>query len=138
MKPLIKAFPAGSEYSIAEGCCIIELLQADSDPLLSIARARVPSGTTTRWHALTGTVERYLVESGCGLVEVGDLPPQTVAPGDVVLIPAGCRQRITAVGTSDLIFLALCTPPFRPENYRDLEDQAAGSPLASASGRFIV
>jgi mannose-6-phosphate isomerase-like protein (cupin superfamily) len=41
-----------------------------------------------------------------------------VSAGDVVIIPPGARQRIANTGPADLRFLALCTPRFRPENYR--------------------
>ena len=50
-----------------------------------------------------------------------DLAPQIVAPGDVVLIPPGCRQRIANIGDGDLIFLAICTPRFRAEAYEDID-----------------
>lgn len=120
MKAKIKHIEVDSEFFIAEGCHIIELVQADDDPQLSIARARVESGVTTRWHRLAGTVERYVIVEGQGLVEVGNLPPQQVSPGDVVLIPASCRQRISNTGDRDLIFLAICTPPFRQKNYEEI------------------
>jgi oxalate decarboxylase/phosphoglucose isomerase-like protein (cupin superfamily) len=55
-------------------------------------------------------------------MEVGELPPQDVTVGDVVLIPPMCRQRITNIGTEDLIFLAICTPPFLEEVYVDVEE----------------
>ena len=54
-------------------------------------------------------------------MEVGELAPREVGPGDVVLIPPGCRQRVTSVGTADLVFLAICTPRFRWEDYEDLD-----------------
>ena len=54
-------------------------------------------------------------------MEVGDLPPTVVSAGDVVLIPPGVRQRITNIAAVDLVFLALCTPPFSESAYRDLE-----------------
>jgi mannose-6-phosphate isomerase-like protein (cupin superfamily) len=111
-----------AEYDFREGCRILELANSDADPALSIARARVPAGTTTRWHRLRGTSERYVILSGQGRVEVGDVPPTQVGPGDVVQIPPLCRQRITATGPEDLVFLALCTPRFRPECYEDLEE----------------
>jgi mannose-6-phosphate isomerase-like protein (cupin superfamily) len=76
---------------------------------------------TTRWHRLRGTIERYVVLEGKGRVEVGDLPAQEVVPGDVVIIPADCRQRITNPGETDLVFLCVCTPRFVPEAYEDLE-----------------
>ena len=59
-----------------------------------MARARVTPGVTTTWHRVRETWERYLILSGTGVVEVGDLSPTPVAPGDVVLIPPGVRQRI--------------------------------------------
>ncbi len=106
------------ETLIPEGCYISELSNSDADPDLSIAQARVPPGVTTQWHRLSGTDERYLILDGEGTVEIGGLPPTTVRTGDVVLIPAGCRQRITnSSNKSDLRFLALCTPAFREENY---------------------
>lgn len=110
-----------AEYDFREGCRILELANSAADPALSITRARVPAGGTTRWHRLRGTSERYLILSGQGLVEVGDLPPTPVGPGAVVQIPPLCRQRITATGADELVFLALCTPRFRPECYEDLE-----------------
>ena len=63
-------------------------------------------------------------------MEVGSLPAQTVAPGDVVLIPPGCRQRITGLGDEDLVFLAICTPRFRPEAYEDTDTD----PVPTAPG----
>ena len=49
------------------------------------------------------------------------LPPQEVTSGAVVLIPPLCRQRITNIGDDDLVFLAICSPRFRPEAYEDVE-----------------
>lgn len=112
-----------AEYYFKEGCFITELHNTPEDPSVSVARARVEPGCTTRWHSLDEIDERYLVTEGCGLVEIGDLPSQEVQAGDVVLIPAGCRQRITNTGASDLLFLAICTPRFVPAAYRDLENQ---------------
>lgn len=125
MNETIKHLKPAEEFYFAEGCHIIELVQAADDPQLSIARARVEAGKTTRWHRLAGTAERYVILAGHGLVEVGDQPPQEVLPGDVVLIPPLCRQRIANTGREDLFFLAICTPPFRPENYQDIEDRCA-------------
>lgn len=122
MQAGIKAMDPSAEYWFAEGCHINELSNSDEDLDVSIARARVAPGVTTRWHRLVGTTERYVLLAGRGRVEVGDLPPEVVGPGDVVLIPPGCRQRITGLGDEELVFLALCTPRFRPEAYEDLED----------------
>ena len=106
-----------AEHWIPEGCHIIELSNSERDPDLSVAKARVAPGVTTEWHQLRGTVERYVILSGTGMVEIGDLPPTTVKAHDVVLIPAGCRQRITNTTDKDLVFLALCTPRFKSSVY---------------------
>jgi len=110
-----------AEFYIDEGCYITELSNTADDPEVSIARSRVPAGATTRWHRLRGTVERYVMLEGRGRVEVGAEAAREVGPGDVVHIPVMCRQRITNIGTSDLVFLAICTPRFRPENYEDID-----------------
>ena len=116
-----------------EGCYITECLNIPADAALSVARARVPPRTTTRRHRLDGIVERYVILSGRGLVEIGGGSDDggqatddtaTVAelgPGDIAVIPAGVSQRITNLAASDLVFLAICTPRFIHEAYCDLE-----------------
>jgi mannose-6-phosphate isomerase-like protein (cupin superfamily) len=121
MKPRIKHFDPAAEYFTPELCHINELANTADDPEASVARARVAPGVTTHWHRLAVTTERYVILEGRGRVEIGDLRAQEVGPGDVVLIPPDCRQRITNVGAGDLIFLAICTPRFRPDAYEDLE-----------------
>ncbi len=122
MKAAIKRQNIGNEFYTSEKCYITELSNTPDDPDVSIARARVAPGTTTRWHRLKGTVERYYIIAGKGLVEVGRLPPQEVSAGDIVLIPAMCRQRITNIGEEDLLFLAICTPRFTNAVYEDIEE----------------
>jgi len=120
MPAVILRLDSAAEFFTPELCFINELSNSANDPGVSIARARVAPGVTTRWHRLKDTTERYIILEGRGRVEVGELPPQEVGPGDVVLIPPLCRQRITNVGVTDLVFLALCTPRFRTENYEDI------------------
>ncbi len=91
------------------------------DPDVSIARARLEPGKTTRWHYLRGTAERYVVLQGAGLVEVDELPAQHVSAGDVVIIPPEARQRISNTGATDLVFLAICSPRFTQAAYVDVE-----------------
>lgn len=109
------------EYYFEEGCFITELHNTGDDPEVSVARARVEPGCTTRWHSLTAIRERYLIVAGSGRVEIGYDAPRSVGPGDVVQIPPECRQRIANTGSDDLVFLAICTPRFIPSAYRDLE-----------------
>ena len=121
MKPAVRPLDRGVEFYTPERCYLIELANTPDDPEASIALARVAHGVTTRWHRLIGTAERYVIIEGRGRVEIGDLPAQEVAAGDVVLIPPLCRQRITNVGAEDLTFLAICTPRFEQRNYEDVE-----------------
>lgn len=122
--PILRPHP-GVEVFIDEGCHILELSNDENDPAMSIARARVAPGATTRWHRLLATVERYVILDGVGRMEIGNLPPQAVQAGDVVLIPPAVRQRIANAGDGDLVFLAICTPRFRPEQYEDMEGSDA-------------
>lgn len=111
----------GDEYLTDEGCWILELSNDDDDPDVSVARARVEPGRTTKWHKVAGTEERYVLLAGRGRVEIGALPPQDVGPGQVVRIPADVRQRIRNTGDNDLVFLCICSPRFRQTAYRSLE-----------------
>ena len=121
MNEAIRSMDLDTEFRTPELCYITELSNSTADPEVSIARARVRPGTTTRWHRVNGITERYVIIEGTGRMEVGNLAPQGVGPGDVVLIPPACRQRITNIGSQDLIFLAICTPRFRPEAYEDID-----------------
>jgi mannose-6-phosphate isomerase-like protein (cupin superfamily) len=121
MKACIKANGAAPEYFFAEGCFITEMSNSTDDPDVSIARARLEPGKTTRWHYLRGTGERYVVLQGVGLVEIDNVPAQRVSVGDVVVIPPQARQRISNTGADDLVFLAICSPRFTQATYVDVE-----------------
>ena len=109
------------EYLADEGCWILELSNDAEDPAVSIARARVPAGQATKWHKVVGIEERYVILQGKGSVELGNMTPAAVGPGQVVRIPAGDRQRIMNTGKEDLVFLCICTPRFEQAYYQSLE-----------------
>ncbi|PPD38562.1 MAG: cupin [Methylobacter sp.] len=110
------------EYYFDEGCFILELSNSAADAEVSIARARVRPGVTTKLHRLQGVVERYVVLAGAGMVRIDDLAPQNVAAGDVVIIPPLCPQQITNIGEDDLVFLAICSPRFTLGVYEALKE----------------
>lgn len=112
------------EFWFHEGCHILETSNREDDPQVSVARARVAPGTTTRWHKLNGVAERYLIVQGTGEVSVGRLESQSVEPGDFVSIPPGTPQQIHNSGKADLVFYAICTPRFTLACYQviDAED----------------
>ena len=122
MQAKIVSPPPEAEYYFSERCYILEAWNTSQDEAVSIARARVEPGVTTRVHYLEGVQERYLIVSGTGLVHVGELAPTEVAPGDVVVIPAGTRQYIRNTGETDLVFYAICTPRFTSVCYHDLDE----------------
>ncbi len=111
-----------SEFYTSEKCHIVELSNSPDDPQVSIARVRVEPGVTTQWHYLKRPFERYYILEGQGRMEIGELPPQDVTPGFVVLIPPMCRQRITNTGSEDLLFLAICSPRFSVDDYIESGD----------------
>lgn len=113
---VIRPDPA-AEFYTAERCHILEMSNTGNDEAMSIARARVEPGVATAFHKVIDTAERYVILSGEGVVEIEGQPPTNVESGDIVLIPPGAGQRITNTGPDDLVFLALCTPRFRQENY---------------------
>ncbi|NCC27617.1 MAG: cupin domain-containing protein [Gammaproteobacteria bacterium] len=118
---LIHSPREADEFFTDEGCYILETWNRADDPSVSVARARVAPGVTTRLHRLAGIAERYLILAGSGRVELEAIAPRVVGPGDLVYIPADQGQRIANTGEADLVFLAICTPRFVPEAYLDIE-----------------
>jgi mannose-6-phosphate isomerase-like protein (cupin superfamily) len=122
MKAKIKKFKPESEYFFEEGCFITELFNSSEDEAVSVAKARVEPGKTTKWHRLDGITERYLILEGEARAEVEGIGIQDVGKGDMVLIPQLAKQRITNTGETDLVFLAICSPRFTESAYCQLED----------------
>ncbi|MDH3622211.1 MAG: cupin domain-containing protein [Gammaproteobacteria bacterium] len=114
-----KTKPAEEVWTV-ERCYITELLNSGKQPEVSIARTRVEPGVTTQLHQLS-VFEWYVIESGQGLMRVGDEAPFPVGPGDTVTIPKHAPQQITNNGQEDLYFLCVCTPRFSQECYTSLE-----------------
>jgi len=121
MQAQVKTARGVVEFETDERCYIQEIANDAGDEQVSIARARVEPGITTAWHRLQGISERYIIVSGQGRVEIGDLQAIDVGPGDVVRIPADCRQRITNTGAENLVFYAVCAPRFQQNRYLSLE-----------------
>jgi mannose-6-phosphate isomerase-like protein (cupin superfamily) len=123
MKPAIVKADSLKEYLTPERCFIFENwgLVSAGDKAVSIARARVEPGETTKAHHLEGVQEIYLITQGKGKVQISDLEPAYVTEGDTVIIPPRTTQKITNVGKTDLIFYCICTPAFTQECYHDEE-----------------
>lgn len=109
------------EYYFKEGCFIEEWHNVDQDQHCSVARVRVEPGKTTKLHTLKNTTERYVMLSGSAMVTVGE-KCWRVSEGDVVVIKADEPQKIENRSHENLLFLAICTPRFVVENYRECEE----------------
>lgn len=115
---IVKAnFP--NEYLTPERCYIAENF---SDKDVSVARATVKPGVTTKAHHLKKIQEIYIITAGEGKMTFSGLQPTLVSAGDVIVIPAGASQKITNTGQTDLVFYCVCTPRFTEDCY--FEDEA--------------
>jgi mannose-6-phosphate isomerase-like protein (cupin superfamily) len=102
MKQKIVKAQTPHEYLTAERCYIAE---NHSDPAVSIARATVKPGVTTKAHHLIkGVQEIYIITNGTGKVKINDLEPAEVGAGDVVVIPPLTSQKVTNTGKTDLVW----------------------------------
>ncbi len=108
------------EYLTSERCYIAENF---SDKDVSIARATVKPGITTKAHHLKKIQEIYIITAGEGEVSFSGLESTNVSVGDVIVIPAGASQKITNTGQTDLIFYCVCTPRFTENCYFDDETE---------------
>ncbi len=121
MEAIVVRPDPGSEYPTDERCSILESWNRPGDPAVSVARARVAPGESTRPHRLRGVIERYVIVEGQGAVTLGDAAEKRVVPGDIVVIPAGVSQSIRNTGPRDLVFYCVCTPRFTPDCYESLD-----------------
>jgi len=123
MQPKIIKAASLVENLTPERCFIYENwgLISGGDPAVSVARARVEPGVTTRLHHLTDAQEIYIIIKGEGKVQIGSIEPTKVSEGDIIVIPAGVSQRINNTGKADLVFYCVCTPAFTKERYVDEE-----------------
>ncbi len=106
-----------SEFYIDEGCHIIEILNNEQYPDISISRARVEPHQSTEVHYLNKTVEIYYILQGSGkaIIDNKELP---IKPGDLIHIPPDVDQHVINESDQDLLFLCICTPRWTPDIYK--------------------
>lgn len=110
------------EFISGDGAVLRELLNPLKQPgdfRYSLAHARVGPGVRTRPHRLK-TSEIYYVIEGEGRMFIDD-ENHGVSPGDAVVIPPRAVQSIENVGKTDLVFLCIVDPAWRPEDEEILE-----------------
>ncbi|MGH2934618.1 MAG: cupin domain-containing protein [Gaiellaceae bacterium] len=95
-------------YVTKDGSTIRELHHT---ALQSLAEATLEPGQATERHYHAASEEIYVVTKGSGSMEIeGEV--RRVAKGDAVLIPARARHALENNGTSELVFLCCCAPPY--------------------------
>jgi mannose-6-phosphate isomerase-like protein (cupin superfamily) len=105
------------EFLAGDSTHLRELLHPDKAPLelrYSLAHAVVRPGETSFRHRLR-TSEVYYILEGEGLMRIGG-ESSRVSPGQAVYIPPGEVQWIENVGPTDLKFLCIVDPAWRPED----------------------
>ena len=94
-----------------------EIFHPSEPPLeisYSLAHALVERGKTTLPHRLK-TSEVYYILAGRGRMHVGE-ESRNVRRGQAVYIPPGSVQYIENTGRSNLEFLCIVSPAWRPED----------------------
>jgi mannose-6-phosphate isomerase-like protein (cupin superfamily) len=95
-------------FTTKDGSTIRELHHTAAQ---SLAEAALEPGQATERHYHGRSEEIYFVTKGAGSLEV-DGETRRVRPGDAVLIPPGAWHTLENDGTSELLILCMCVPPY--------------------------
>jgi mannose-6-phosphate isomerase-like protein (cupin superfamily) len=80
----------------------------------SVAQITLPAGKASARHYHPTAEESYIIVAGVAAVEVGD-ETHEARIGELIAIPPPKPHRIINRGEQDVIFLAICTPPWTPD-----------------------
>ena len=108
----LQSVAAAEPFTTKDGSTIRELHHT---PVQSLAEATLEPDQATIRHYHRASEEIYFVLKGSGTLEV-DGDTRRVRPGDAVLIPAGAWHTLENNGTSELIILCSCAPPYSHED----------------------
>jgi len=114
---LIRDVEKCPEFLSGDNAILRELFNAakeDIAPRCSLAHARVKPGQMTQRHRLK-TSEVYYILEGEGEMQIGE-EAEKVRPGQAIVIPPNSPQRIRNTGKTDLVFLCMVDPAWRPED----------------------
>jgi mannose-6-phosphate isomerase-like protein (cupin superfamily) len=108
----LRSLAAAEPFTTKDGSTIRELHHTEAQ---SLAEATLEPDQATMRHYHRASEEIYFVLKGSGTLEV-DGDTRRVRPGDAILIPAGAWHTLENTGTSELIILCSCTPPYAHED----------------------
>ncbi len=114
---LIRDIGKSRRFVSGDKALLCELLRPEGTRVgvrYSLAQAVVKPGKKTLPHRLASS-EVYYILAGGGVMHVGD-ESERVRPGQAVYIPPGSVQFIENPGRSDLKFLCIVDPAWRPED----------------------
>ena len=86
----------------------------------SIAHASVPVNGSSLPHRLTKASEVYYFIEGTGIMHI-DEETQEVGPGSLVYVPPNATQFLVNTGETDIVFLCIVDPYWRPEDEELIE-----------------
>jgi mannose-6-phosphate isomerase-like protein (cupin superfamily) len=118
---IIKSLKRTAGFKAGDASFLRELLHPAKESVdidYSLAHAVVEPGGKTLPHRLKSS-EVYYVVSGRGLMHVGSERAEVEA-GQAVYIPPDEIQFIENIGSSDLAFLCIVDPAWRPEDEKIL------------------
>jgi mannose-6-phosphate isomerase-like protein (cupin superfamily) len=104
----LRSLDRAEPFRTKDGSTIRELHRTS---VQSLAEAALEPGQATQRHYHRQSEEIYFVTKGAGELEV-DGEIRTVRPGDAILIPPGAWHTLENDGTSELLILCMCSPPY--------------------------
>ncbi len=107
---------AGDNTKLKE---LLNPLKEDITTRYSLAHAKVKPGEITYAHKLKSSEVYYVVE-GEGEMYI-DSEKEKVFAGQAIYIPPNSIQRIKNTGISDLVFLCIVDPAWKPEDEEVVE-----------------
>ncbi len=113
----VKKLEDCNEFIAGDGSVLREFLhpgKADLKIRYSLAHAKVQAGQKTKPHTLR-TSEVYYILSGSGLMHIGR-EVSNVKPQCAVYIPPGSVQFVENTGSSELEFLCIVDPAWKPSD----------------------
>ena len=108
----LQSLERAEPFTTKDGSTIRELHHTEAQ---SLAEATLEPGQATERHHHGRTEEIYFVTKGSGSLEI-DGEIRKVRPGDAILIPPGAWHTLENDGTSELLILCTCAPPYSDED----------------------
>lgn len=114
---LLKSLESTPQFVAGDKTLLREVLHPkneDIDLPYSIAHAIIKKGERSIPHILQKSTEVYLFLEGTGRAWI-DGKSTDVQAGDTLLMPVGVEQYVENIGTSDLTFFCIVSPPWTAE-----------------------